>query len=274
MNTSRRKVVLITGASSGIGQACAEVLGARGHAVHGTSRHPRAHGAHHRMQVLDVTDDDSVRRAVAAVLAAEGRLDVVVNCAGFVLSGAVEDVSIDEARRQLDTNFLGVLRVCQAVLPTMRAQRSGLIVNISSMGGAAGLPFQGLYSASKFALEGLTESLRLEVASFGIEATLLQPGDVRTRVREYRVRAQRSGPGSAYRETFERVMALVESGEGAGVAPEQVARKVLSLVERQRVDVRYSVGHLSQRAALVSKRLLPARTFEHIVMALHGLSRR
>ena len=274
MSTSRRKVVFITGASSGIGQACAEFLGAKGHAVHGTSRHPRADGAHHRMSVLDVTDDASVQRAVASVLAAEGRLDVVVNCAGFVMAGAVEDVSIEEAQRQLDTNFFGVLRVCRAVLPSMRAQRSGLIVNISSMGGAAGLPFQGLYSASKFALEGMTESLRQEVAAFGIEATLLQPGDVRTNVRQYRERALRSGPGSAYRDAFERVMNVVESGEGGGIAPERVAQKVLSLMARQRVGVRYSVGHLSQRAALVSKRLLPARTFEHLVMALHGLSRR
>ncbi|NOK05606.1 MULTISPECIES: SDR family oxidoreductase [Myxococcus] len=274
MSKSRRKVVLITGASSGIGQACAELLGAHGHAVHGTSRHPRADGAHHRMAVLDVTDEDSVQRAVASVLAAEGQLDVVVNCAGFVMAGAVEDVSVEEAQRQMDTNFFGALRVCRAVLPTMRAQRSGLIVNISSMGGAAGLPFQGLYSASKFALEGMTESLRQEVAAFGIEATLLQPGDVLTRVREYRQRARQSGPGSAYQEAFERVMNLVESGEGAGVPPEQVARKLLALVERQRVDVRYSVGHLSQRVGLVSKRLLPGRTFEHIVMALHGMSRR
>ncbi|WP_426754630.1 SDR family oxidoreductase [Myxococcus sp. Y35] len=274
MSKSRRKVVLITGASSGIGLACAELLGAQGHAVHGTSRHPAKDGAHHRMRVLDVTDDAAVRRVVEGVLAEEGRIDVVVNSAGFVLAGAVEDVSVEEAWRQMDTNFFGVLRMCKAVLPVMRAQRSGLIINISSMGGAAGLPFQGLYSASKFALEGLTESLRQEVAAFGIEATLLQPGDVRTRVREYRVRAGRSGPGSAYHEVFEKVLALVEAGEGEGVPPEQVARKVLMLVEGQRVDVRYSVGHLSQRVALLSKRLLPARTFEHIVMAVHGLSRR
>ncbi|GHH04063.1 hypothetical protein GCM10012319_73280 [Comamonas sp. KCTC 72670] len=185
------------------------------------------------MTVLDVTDEAFVHRAVATVLGAEGRLDVVVSCAGFVMAGAVEDVSIEEAQRQMDTHFFGVLRVCRAVLPAMRAQRSG-----------------------------------------HIEATLLSPGEVRTHVRQYRERARCSGPGSAYQDAFERVMNVVESGEGAGIAPEQVARKVLALVERQHVDVRCSVGHLSQRAAWVSKRLLPARTFEHIVMSLHGLSRR
>ncbi|WP_164000591.1 SDR family oxidoreductase [Pyxidicoccus caerfyrddinensis] len=274
MSDSRGRVVLITGASSGIGQACAELLGASGHTVYGTSRRPSPDGAHHKMLEMDVTQDDSVQRAVEAVLAAEGRIDVVVNNAGFVMAGAVEDVSIDEARRQLDTNFFGVMRVCKAVLPSMRAQQSGLLVNISSLGGAAGLPFQGLYSASKFALEGLTESLRQEVAPFGIEATLVQPGDVRTRVRENRVKASQSGPGSAYREAFMKVLQAVEVEEGEGIAPEAVARKVLALTEKRGVRVRYTVGHLSQRAALMAKTLLPSRTFEQMVMSIYGLTRR
>jgi NAD(P)-dependent dehydrogenase (short-subunit alcohol dehydrogenase family) len=267
-------VVLITGASSGIGQACAELLGAHGHTVYGTSRRPSPDGEHHRMLEMDVTRDDSVQRAVDTVLAREGRIDVVVNNAGFVMAGAVEDVSIEEARQQLDTNFFGVLRVCKAVLPSMRERRSGLIINISSLGGAAGLPFQGLYSASKFALEGLTESLRQEVAPFGIEATLVQPGDVRTRVRENRVKARESGPGSAYREFFTKVLKTVEAEEGEGIAPQAVARKVLALTEKRRVRVRYTVGHLSQRVALMAKTLLPSRTFEQMVMSLYGLPRR
>jgi NAD(P)-dependent dehydrogenase (short-subunit alcohol dehydrogenase family) len=274
MSNSRSRVVLITGASSGIGQACAELLGANGHAVYGTSRRPSPDGEHYKMLEMDVTRDDSVQRGVEAVLAAEGRIDVVVNNAGFVMAGAVEDVSMEEARQQLDTNFFGVLRVCKAVLPSMRARQSGLIVNISSLGGAAGLPFQGLYSASKFALEGLTESLRQEVAPFGIEATLVQPGDVRTRVRENRVKARESGPGSAYREAFMKVLTAVEAEEGEGIAPVAVAQKVLALTEKRGVRVRYTVGHLSQRAALMAKTLLPSRTFEQMVMSLYGLSRR
>ncbi|MFP2904827.1 SDR family oxidoreductase [Pyxidicoccus sp. 3LFB2] len=274
MSNSRSRVVLITGASSGIGQACAELLGATGHKVYGTSRRPLPDGEHHKMLELDVTRDDSVRRAVEAVLAAEGRIDVVVNNAGFVMAGAVEDVSVEEAKQQLDTNFFGVLRMCQAVLPSMRAQQSGLIVNISSLGGAAGLPFQGLYSASKFALEGLTESLRQEVAPFGIEATLVQPGDVKTRVRENRVKARGSGPDSAYHEAFTKVLQAVEVEEGEGIAPREVAEMVLALTEKRGVRVRYTVGHLSQRAALMAKTLLPSRTFEQMVMSIYGLSRR
>lgn len=274
MRDLRSRVVLITGASSGIGQACAELLGAEGHTVYGTSRRLTRDGAHHKMLEMDVTQDVSVQRAVDAVLAAEGRIDVVVNNAGFVMAGAVEDVSVEEARQQLDTNFFGVLRVCKAVLPSMRAHQSGLIINISSLGGAAGLPFQGLYSASKFALEGLTESLRQEVAPFGIQATLVQPGDVKTRVRENRVKASQSGPGSAYREAFMKVLRAVETEEGEGIAPQAVAQKVLSLTETRGVRVRYTVGHLSQRAALFAKTLLPSRTFEQMVMSLYGLSRR
>jgi NAD(P)-dependent dehydrogenase (short-subunit alcohol dehydrogenase family) len=275
MNASHGRVVLITGASSGIGRACAELLSARGHTVYGTHRQPGVEApSGWRLVELDVTRDDSVRRAVDALLAREGRIDVVVNNAGYALAGALEDISVEEARRQLDTNLLGVLRVCQAVLPSMRERRSGLIINISSLGGVVGLPFQGLYSASKFALEGLTESLRQEVAPFGIQATLVQPGDVRTRLTENRVRALRSGPGSAYQAPFEAALRVIEAEERAGVPPEVVARTVLELMERESVSVRYSVGKLAQRAAVLARWVLPSRTFEQLVMSLYGLSRR
>ncbi|MBZ4418734.1 SDR family oxidoreductase [Myxococcus sp. RHSTA-1-4] len=268
------RVVLITGASSGIGRACAELLSARGHIVYGTSRQPGAEAPPGwRLLEMDVTRDDSVQRAVDVVLAREGRIDVVVNNAGYALAGALEDISVEEAHRQLDTNLVGVLRVCKAVLPSMRERSSGLLVHISSLGGVVGLPFQGLYSASKFALEGLTESLRLEVAPFGIQATLVQPGDVRTRLTENRVKAQRSGPGSAYQAPFETALRTIEAEERAGVPPEEVARTVLELMEGGPVRVRYSVGKLAQRAAVLAKWVLPSRTFEQMVMSLYGLSR-
>ncbi|MFP2932926.1 SDR family oxidoreductase [Pyxidicoccus sp. 3LG] len=273
MNASQGRVVLITGVSSGIGKACAELLSARGHRVYGTRRQPDATTPQgYQLLELDVTKDDSVQRAVEAVLAREGHIDVVVNNAGSALAGALEDTSVEEARRQLDTNLLGVLRVCKAVLPSMRARKAGLIINISSLGGVVGLPFQSLYSASKFALEGLTESLRQEVAPFGIEATLVQPGDVRTRLTDNRVRAQRSGEGSAYRERFETALRIIESEEQAGVPPEDVARKVLELMEGGAVRVRYSVGKVAQRSAVLAKLLLPSRTFEKLLMSLYGLS--
>lgn len=271
MSTSGAKVVLITGASSGIGRACAERLSARGHTVYGTSRKPSSGPTGYRMLELDVTQDDSVQKAVATVLEEQGHLDAVVNNAGYALAGPVEETSLEEARRQFDTNVFGVLRVCQAVLPSMRARGSGLIINMSSLGGVVGLPFQGLYSASKFALEGLTESLRQEVAAFGIQVTLLQPGDVRTPITENRVRAQRSGSGSAYQRAFETALGIIEKEERAGAPVELVAKQVQELVERKQVNVRYSVGHLSQRLLTHTKSVLPARLFERIVMSYYGL---
>ncbi|WP_199243008.1 SDR family oxidoreductase [Vitiosangium sp. GDMCC 1.1324] len=268
---SGSKVVLVTGASSGIGRACAELLSSQGHTVYGTSRKPSPPSAGHRMLEMDVTRDDSVLRAVATVLEEQGHIDVVVNNAGYALAGPIEETSLEEARHQLDTNFFGVLRVCKAVLPSMRARGSGLIVNVSSLGGVVGLPFQGLYSASKFALEGLTESLRQEVASFGIQVTSLQPGDVRTPITENRVRALQCGPDSPYRGAFETALGIIEKEERAGAAPELVARQVLSLMERKQVGVRYAVGHLSQRMLASTKTFLPARLFERILMSYYGL---
>lgn len=274
MGRSEAKVVLITGASSGIGQSCAELLSARGHTVYGTSRRPAPDGRAWRMLELDVTRDESVQQAVETLLAREGRIDVVVNNAGHALAGAIEDTSLEEARHQLDTNFFGVLRVCKAVLPGMRARGSGLIINVSSLGGAVGLPFQGLYSASKFALEGLTESLRQELAPFGIQATLLQPGDVRTRITDNRLRVRQSGPGSAYHAHFETALRIIEKEERAGAPAEAVAQRVLELMDERSVKVRYSVGHFSQRALVAAKVPLPSRTFERLVMSFYGLVRR
>ncbi|QRK06502.1 SDR family oxidoreductase [Archangium violaceum] len=271
MSTKGSKVVLVTGASSGIGRACAELLSARGHTVYGTSRKPSPAPTGYRMLELDVTREESVQKGVSTVLEEQGHVDVVVNNAGYALAGPIEETSMEEARRQLDTNFFGVLRVCHAVLPSMRARGSGLIVNVSSLGGVVGLPFQGLYSASKFALEGLTESLRQEVASFGIQVTSLQPGDVRTPITENRVRVQRCGPDSPYRSAFETALGIIEKEERAGAPVELVARRLLELVDRKQVGVRYSVGHLSQRLLTSTKAFLPARLFERILMSYYGL---
>src|SRR5262245_54772812 len=166
---AQRKVVLVTGASSGIGRAVATHLASCGPRVFGTSRHPAAEASDGIEWVaMDVDDDASVERGVASVLQRAGRLDAVVNNAGWALMGPVEETSIDEARAQMETNFFGVLRVCRAVLPVLRRQGGGHIVNVSSLGGVFGMPFSGIYSASKFALEGLSESLRFETRRHGI----------------------------------------------------------------------------------------------------------
>src|SRR5262249_245829 len=155
-------------------------------------------------------DDDSVTAGVRSVVEKAGRIDAVVNNAGWGLMGAVEDTAIDEAKAQLETNFFGVLRVCRAVLPHMRRQGGGHVVNISSLGGIVGLPFSGLYSASKFALEGVSESLRLETWRFGVRVVLIEPGDFRSNFTQARRMTKASATHDAYREALQRAHAAQE----------------------------------------------------------------
>lgn len=260
-------VVLITGASSGIGKACAEHLARRGYRVFGTSRRapfppiPSPPGQPVMLQ-MDVTQDESVQRAVDCIVQETGRLDVVVNNAGFGIAGAVEDTSIEEAKRQLETNFFGVLRVCRTVLPVMRAQGEGLIVNISSLGGIIALPFQALYSASKFAVEGLTEALRLEMRPFGIRVTLMEPGDMRTEFTDRRVRVAAWTETSAYAPYAARVLQVMETDERNGGSPETAAFLLERILRSPNPAPRYRVGPAFQRLAARLKGVLPGRFFE------------
>jgi NAD(P)-dependent dehydrogenase (short-subunit alcohol dehydrogenase family) len=259
------KVVLITGASSGIGAACAELLAGRGFLVYGSSRNPDFRPSAYRALQMDVRDDQSVDRAVSRVIEEAGSIDALVNNAGCGLAGAIEDTQTQEAVRQMDVNFMGAFRVTRAVLPGMRQRRNGVIVNVSSLGGLFGLPFQSFYSASKFALEGFTESLCHEVGSFGIRVALVEPGDVKTGFTGSRVLAAAAGPSSAYAAAFSKCMGIVEKEEGQGVPPELVAKLVCQIVEGKAKGQRYTVGHFSQRLSAVLKRLLPGRLFESII---------
>jgi NAD(P)-dependent dehydrogenase (short-subunit alcohol dehydrogenase family) len=262
-------VVLITGASSGIGRVCAEHLHANGYRVYGTSRNAQwpgpavgqASSPPYCLLPLDVTSDTSVAAAVQLVVEREDALDVLVNNAGFGIAGAVEDTTIDEAREQFDTNFFGTMRMCRAALPVMRRQGSGCIVNISSIAGRIGIPFQALYSASKFAVEGFTEALRMEAAPFGIRVVLVEPGDFRTGFTGNR-RLARAPVTGAYRERQSRAIAVMEHDERHGATPEAVARVVHHIVTRRSPRPRYAVGPLTERFALLLKRVVPARLFE------------
>lgn len=258
-----KPVVLITGASSGIGLACARYLADRGYRVFGTSRRPEAYPPESFTLVeMDVCDDESVRRGVEAVLRSAGRIDVLVNNAGIGYGGAIEDTSLEEAHKQFETNFFGALRLCRAVLPIMRQQGGGLIVNISSIGGLMGLPFQGLYSAAKFALEGMSEALRLEVRRFGIRVVLIEPGDTRTGFTTHRRRVRASFHGSAYAEPFKRALAVVRLDERHGASPLSVARQLERIIRSRSPRFRYVVASPVQRLAVWVKRYGPDRFME------------
>jgi NAD(P)-dependent dehydrogenase (short-subunit alcohol dehydrogenase family) len=254
----KARVVLITGASSGIGQACAGLLPIYGYRVYQGSRSSA-------QLPLDVTSDGSVRDAIASIVAKEGRIDAVINNAGIALGGAVEDTNPDEALELFETNFFGVLRVIRAVLPHMRKQGSGRILNIGSIGGLLAIPYQGLYSASKFALEGLTESLRLELKPFGIHAVLIEPGDHRTGLTRNRRTTAASTSASPYHRRFTTAIARMSQDEQSGPDPERVARLVLKVLEARKPRLRCTTGPFLQRGAVLLKRLAPYSVIEKVM---------
>jgi NAD(P)-dependent dehydrogenase (short-subunit alcohol dehydrogenase family) len=259
----------VTGASSGIGECCASFLSERGYKVYGASRRALDMPGVSVLR-MDVCEDHSVRAGIAAVLTREGRLDAVVNSAGMGIAGAIEDTSIAEAQDQFDVNFFGVLRVCREVLPVMRQQRAGYIVNIGSIGGLIAIPFQGLYSASKFAVEGLTEAMRVEARPFGIHAVVIEPGDHRTSFTEKRCRTEGSLGRSAYQERCERAVGRMALDEQNGPDPVGVARLVHRVLSTPRPRLRYTVGPASQRSAAWLKRLMPYSVLEKVLSGYYG----
>jgi NAD(P)-dependent dehydrogenase (short-subunit alcohol dehydrogenase family) len=255
------KSVLVTGASAGIGLAVADRLHTAGWTVTGASRRGTASAGWTGL-VMNVDDDDSVRSGVTAVLERTGGIDALVAAAGWGLAGAVESSSVEEAKAQLETNFWGCVRLVQQVLPAMRQQGGGRIVLVSSIGGAIGIPFQAFYSASKFALEGLGESLAYEVAPFGIEVTLVQPGNVKTDFTDSRRMARAARDDQVYGPAAARAISRMERDERNGVPADQAAAVVEKVLEARRPPRRVSVGKTGERAGLYAKRLLPFRAFE------------
>ncbi len=255
-----RRVALVTGASAGIGRACADQLAAAGWAVTGASR--RGTGGAWTGLVMDVNDDNAVRAGVADVLEREGRIDALVAAAGWGVAGAAEYTSIAEAKAQFETNFWGCVRAVQAVLPHMRQQQRGRIVLISSIGGVIGIPFQAFYSASKFALEGFAEALAYEVAPFGVQVTLVQPGNIATDFTASRLLADGGEGDAAYAVAMTKAVTAMERDEANGAPAVRVAETVQQVLDAGRAPRRVSVGKAGERAGLMAKRLLPFRVFE------------
>lgn len=258
MNDSQQ-LVLVTGASSGVGRATALALAGRGHRVFGTSRSPSREAGPVEMLPLDVRDDASVAACVAAVTGAAGRLDVLINNAGFEQSGALEELSLEEARAQFETNFFGVVRMVKAVLPIMRGQRSGRIVNVSSLAGLTPIPFMGIYSASKFALDGYTEALRLEAAPLGILVSQVEPGFLHTPMM-----GNRKAPAQTiadYDRWRQRAFAAIREYEEKAPGAELVADTIVRIVGSRRPRLRYLVGGQARFVATL-RRFAPEVAFE------------
>src|SRR5438094_5068670 len=259
MTDEPRRVVLITGASSGIGRATAELVAARGHRVFGGVRAPATTRPLTGVELvsLDVRDEGCVKACVDEVRSRTGRIDVLINNAGVNLVGAVEETSISQAQALFDTNVIGVLRMVRAVLPDMRRQGAGLIVNISSILGLIPAPYMGVYASTKHALEGLSDSLDHEVRAFGIRVVLIEPHYIKTNLDANA--AQAEGRIDAYAAQRHRTAEVITRDTNAAPGPKLVAEEVLQAIEG-RYRMRRPVG----QAALLSRlrRLLPARLFE------------
>ena len=271
MSTNAYRVVLITGASSGFGRASAEHLSRRGYRVYGTSRNEKAAegsvrtidgNSSFRMIPMDVRQSESVQKGIEYILSREDHLEAVINNAGYALAGSVEDCSLEEVKNQIETNFFGTWRVCQAVLPQLRKQGYGTIINISSLAGLIALPFQAAYCASKFAVEALTEALRMEVKPFGIKVCLIEPGDFKTNVTQNRVKAVQSGKNSSYAENFKKALRVTEHGELNGPGPDRLAILIERIINNPNPRLRYTTGLMSQRMWAIIKRLTPGRFIE------------
>jgi len=267
------KVVLVTGATSGFGQAIAGALHRRGYRVYGTTRAPAPPAAADGYDWLgmDVDDEAFVGAGVAELIGRAGRIDVLVNNAGLGYAGAIEDTSVEEARRQFETNFFGMHRLCRAVLPHMRARGSGRIVNLSSLGGRVSVPFQALYCASKFAVEGYTEALRMEVRPFGIHVSMIEPGDFATRFTANRRLVASNTEASPYAERCRRAVLRMAEDESARTDISPVVRTAVACIESARPGLRYPVADATQRVLVALRPLLPQALFERLIADHYGI---
>ncbi|MDZ5660658.1 oxidoreductase [Nocardioides sp. S-58] len=270
-------VALVTGGSSGIGESTALALLDRGFTVYAVARRvdrmvPLAEAGAHTF-AMDVTDDDSMVAGIARIIEEQGRIDVLVNNAGYGSYGAVEDVPIEEARRQFEVNVFGLARLVQLVTPHMRARRSGRIVNISSIGGKFYEPFGAWYHATKFAVEGFSDSLRMELRPFGIQVVLIEPGPILTEWNEIARDSllERSGSGAYATHARKAHEVLTEFDRpGRASTPEEVADKIVKAATTRRPAARYPVGK-GARLITTSRDLLPDRVFDQVVGRTFGV---
>ena len=265
------KIILLTGASSGIGFDAAKVLAQQGHKIYAVARRVELMEPLKEYGIvpmyMDVTEDESMQKGVEQIIAAEGRIDVLINNAGFGYFGAIENVSMDEARRQIEVNVFGLARLCQLVIPHMRQQKSGLIVNTSSIAGKIVLPFGGWYHVSKFSVEALSDALRMELKPFGIKVSMIEPGGIGT---DWGVIAARhlkeSSVGTPYEKAALNESALMNvaySGKYLS-SPRVITRAISKAVNSRRTRARYRTGRFSHSGVFFHW-LLPAKWWDALM---------
>lgn len=263
-------VILITGISSGFGLETARLLSQEGHVVYGTVRREVQPLPGVNYLYVDVRDKDAVSAAIAKIIEKEDRIDVLVNNAGMGIGGPLEFATEEEVRLQMDTNFMGLVHCVNAVLPHMRKQHSGKIIALSSIGGLMGLPFQGFYSASKFAIEGYCEALRMEVKSFGIKVVVLRPGDFSTGFTGSRKKVADENALQAYPQ-YKSAIEKVEHDETGGLKPEILASNINKVLKKKNPRNGYVVASFEQKLSVLLKKILPSKWFASILSSYYNM---
>jgi short-subunit dehydrogenase len=266
----KNRIVLLTGGTSGIGEACVSLLGSKGHKVFFTSRtdHEKIQDNSCRLFLPDIADELACQSVVKRVVELEGRLDVLINNAGFGVFGPLELTDLASAKRQFDVNFFGSFNMTKAVLPIMRSSGKGLVINISSVAGEISLPFQGMYSASKAALESMSEALSMEVEPHGIRIVIVQPGDCRTGFGQRRFEVCRSD--NCYAGRLVKTKEIVETNEFNGCDPAKVALAVAEIINSDNPPLRRVVAPFVEKNSIWLKKLMPGAWFRKELMKYYG----
>jgi len=260
----QQKVILVTGGSSGIGRSICIHLASLGHKVYGTSRSDRKTTESFNSLKLDVTNDASVQEGIAALLAMEGRIDVLINNAGIGMVGSIEDSIPQDSVKVFETNVFGPLRTIQAVLPTMRAQQYGLIINVGSIAGYMGLPYRGIYSATKASLGMITEALRMELKPYNIQACVVDPGDYSTSITQNR---QVNIPDhSPYKDKVLALERMINEEVNHASDPAEVGKLIERIINTPQPNVRYLSGKFLQKVSVFLKQTIGGKFFERILI--------
>lgn len=261
MKSETKKTIIITGTSTGIGYSLAEYFGKKGHQVYGLSR-KNIENPHFKTIPTDITDKNAIGNAVNELLQTETKIDILINNAGMGMVGAVEDATQEEILKLFNLNLVGSVQMMNAVLPKMREQKTGKIINISSIGSEMGLPFRGFYSASKSALDKVTEAIRYEVRAWNIDVCALHLGDIKTKIAENRVKSEVSQP---YQAIFEKVYSLMNAHVDEGSKPEEVAKYVERLLNKKKWKGHYYFGKFGQKIGVPLKWILPQNFYENLM---------
>ncbi len=263
MNQSK-KIVLLTGATGGLGTSIAKYLDKEKYIVYGAGR-KQTQTTDYIPVYMDLQKPESITQAVNKILSEQGKIDILINNAGIGITGSIEETSIENVKKVFEVNFFGMMQLIQEVLPAMRKQKKGLIINISSIAGYTGLPYRGIYSATKAAVMRMTEALSTELYPFGIKVVEIAPGDFKTKIAEGRIYTPLK-KDSPYYEDYQRILKMIDIEVEQGLEPEVLGKKVSQIIRKKNPKLTYNIGIFMQKLAPFLATCLPGRFFEKLIL--------